>query len=105
MTIIGLELAPVAVEMAGLTGKPFAAIWVGVISMSGSRVTTMPPRCVERCRGKLATDWAILMSRSYRLGEKPLSQFTSVTNIFRALIDLPADLHAVTIGLHGRKTQ
>lgn len=35
--------------------------------------------------------------------EKPLSQFTSVTGIFRALIDLPADLHAVTIGLHGRK--
>jgi NAD(P)-dependent dehydrogenase (short-subunit alcohol dehydrogenase family) len=43
------------------------------------------------------------MAAGINLPEKPLSQFTSVTGIFRALIDLPADLHAVTIGLHGRK--
>jgi short-subunit dehydrogenase len=45
------------------------------------------------------------LAAGINLGEKPLSQFTSVTGIFRALIDLPADLHAVTVGLHARKVQ
>lgn len=35
--------------------------------------------------------------------ERPLSQFDSVTDIFRALIDLPADLHALSINLEARK--
>lgn len=35
--------------------------------------------------------------------ERPISQFESVTDIFRALIDLPADLHAVSINLEARK--
>jgi len=39
------------------------------------------------------------------LRDRPISTFTSVTNIFRALIDLPADVHAVNIGLHARKAQ
>ncbi len=34
--------------------------------------------------------------------ERPISQFTSVTGIFRALIDLPADLHVDHISLHAR---
>jgi meso-butanediol dehydrogenase / (S,S)-butanediol dehydrogenase / diacetyl reductase len=45
------------------------------------------------------------LAMGINLGERPISQFTSVTDIFRALIDLPADLHAVTIGLHARKAQ
>jgi meso-butanediol dehydrogenase / (S,S)-butanediol dehydrogenase / diacetyl reductase len=45
------------------------------------------------------------LAAGIKLGERPLSQFTSVTGIFRALIDLPADLHAVTIGLHARTAQ
>ncbi len=36
------------------------------------------------------------------LVERPISQFESVTGIFRTLIDLPADVHAVSIGLHAR---
>lgn len=36
------------------------------------------------------------------LRERPISQFTSVTDIFRALIDLPPDLHAVMVSLHAR---
>jgi 3-oxoacyl-[acyl-carrier protein] reductase len=36
------------------------------------------------------------------LMKRPLSQVTSVTNIFRSLIDLPPDVHAATISLHGR---
>lgn len=36
------------------------------------------------------------------LRERPISQYVSVTNIFRALIDLPPDLHAASIALHAR---
>ena len=43
------------------------------------------------------------MEAGLNLRERPISQFTSVTNVFRALIDLPADLHAVSISLHARK--
>jgi meso-butanediol dehydrogenase / (S,S)-butanediol dehydrogenase / diacetyl reductase len=45
------------------------------------------------------------LAMGINLGERPLTQFASVTGIFRALIDLPADLHAVNIGLHARKAQ
>ena len=45
------------------------------------------------------------LAAGINLGERPISQFTSVTGIFRSLIDLPPDLHAVTIGLHARKPQ
>jgi meso-butanediol dehydrogenase/(S,S)-butanediol dehydrogenase/diacetyl reductase len=45
------------------------------------------------------------LAAGINLGERPISQFTSVTGIFRTLIDLPADLHAVNIGLHARKPQ
>lgn len=37
------------------------------------------------------------------LRERPISQFTSVTDVFRAIIDLPPDLHAVSIALHARR--
>lgn len=43
------------------------------------------------------------MERGFNMREKALSQFTSVTDVFRALIDLPPDLHAVSICLHARK--
>jgi meso-butanediol dehydrogenase/(S,S)-butanediol dehydrogenase/diacetyl reductase len=45
------------------------------------------------------------LAAGINLGARPLSQFTSVTNIFRTLIDLPADLHMVNIGLHARNAQ
>lgn len=35
--------------------------------------------------------------------ERPISQFTSVTNVFRSLIDLPADLHTPLVTLCARK--
>jgi meso-butanediol dehydrogenase/(S,S)-butanediol dehydrogenase/diacetyl reductase len=38
------------------------------------------------------------------LRERPISQFTSVTDAFRAIIDLPADLHASHISLHARRS-
>lgn len=42
------------------------------------------------------------MAAGLNLRERPISQFTSVTNVFRALIDLPADLHAASICLQAR---
>lgn len=43
------------------------------------------------------------MERGFNLRERPISHFKSVTDVFRSLIDLPADLHAVGITLHARK--
>jgi meso-butanediol dehydrogenase/(S,S)-butanediol dehydrogenase/diacetyl reductase len=45
------------------------------------------------------------LAAGINLGERPLTQYTSVTGIFRALIDLPADLQVAHITLHGRATQ
>jgi NAD(P)-dependent dehydrogenase (short-subunit alcohol dehydrogenase family) len=42
------------------------------------------------------------MKAGLNLRERPISQYVSVTNIFRALIDLPPDLHAASIALHAR---
>ena len=42
------------------------------------------------------------MAAGLNLRERPISQYTSVTNIFRAVIDLPADLHAQSVFLHAR---
>ena len=43
------------------------------------------------------------MERGFNLREGPISHFDSVTEVFRSVIDLPADLHAVNISLHARK--
>ena len=43
------------------------------------------------------------MEVGLNLRERPITQFASVTNVFRSLIDLPDDLHSVTVTLHARK--
>jgi meso-butanediol dehydrogenase/(S,S)-butanediol dehydrogenase/diacetyl reductase len=43
------------------------------------------------------------MEAGLNLRERPISQFTSVTNVFRAIVDMSPDLHAVSISLHARK--
>lgn len=45
---------------------------------------------------------AAAMKAGLNLRERPISQFTSVTDVFRSLIDLPADLHAASICLQAR---
>ena len=45
------------------------------------------------------------MEAGINLRERPISQFTSVTHVFRSLIDMPADLHSVTVTLHARKPE
>ena len=43
------------------------------------------------------------MERGINMREKALSQFTSVAELFRSLINLPADLHTPLVTLCGRK--
>lgn len=45
------------------------------------------------------------MAAGLNLRERPISQFASVTKLFRALIDLPPDLHAVSVSLGARTAQ
>ncbi|PTU30442.1 SDR family oxidoreductase [Stenotrophobium rhamnosiphilum] len=50
------------------------------------------------CFGKAAIEAGV------NLRERPISQFTSVTNAFRALIDMPPDLHTIHMSLSARKS-
>ena len=43
------------------------------------------------------------LARGLNLRERPISDVTSVTGIFRALIDLPPDVHVATMSVHARK--
>lgn len=42
------------------------------------------------------------LAAGINLVERPISQFTSVTGVFRMLVNLPADVHAAHISLHAR---
>jgi NAD(P)-dependent dehydrogenase (short-subunit alcohol dehydrogenase family) len=42
------------------------------------------------------------MERGLNLRTRPISQFASVTGVFRAVIDLPADVHVVNVQMHAR---
>jgi hypothetical protein len=43
------------------------------------------------------------MAAGLNLTQRPISQYANVTDVFRALIDLPADVHVSSIALHARK--
>lgn len=43
------------------------------------------------------------MAAGINLRERPISQFTSATDIFRAVIDMPADIHAVMVSVQARR--
>jgi meso-butanediol dehydrogenase / (S,S)-butanediol dehydrogenase / diacetyl reductase len=45
------------------------------------------------------------LAAGINLMERPISQFTSVTGIFRTLIDLPADVQVASVCLHARAPQ
>jgi NAD(P)-dependent dehydrogenase (short-subunit alcohol dehydrogenase family) len=64
--------------------------------MEDGKVWTIPPEA-RASFGKAA------MEAGINLRDRPISHFKSATQIFRTLIDMPADLHAVTITLHARK--
>ena len=62
------------------------------------KVFSADPDALMRFR-KAALDMGI------NLRERPLSHFNSATQIFRSLIDLPEDVHAVSITLVARSTR
>jgi meso-butanediol dehydrogenase/(S,S)-butanediol dehydrogenase/diacetyl reductase len=43
------------------------------------------------------------MAAGLNLRERPISHVNSVTDAFRALIDMPADVHIASVNLHARK--
>jgi len=43
------------------------------------------------------------MAAGLNLMQRPISQYANVTDVFRVLIDLPADVHVASIALHARK--
>jgi NAD(P)-dependent dehydrogenase (short-subunit alcohol dehydrogenase family) len=42
------------------------------------------------------------MEAGIKLRERPMSQYTSITNVFRVLIDMPDDVQAAVLTLHAR---
>jgi meso-butanediol dehydrogenase / (S,S)-butanediol dehydrogenase / diacetyl reductase len=80
------------------------------LDQDGIRVTTVRAGSMMDADKTWDVDPAILarfaqaaMGVGLNLMERPVSQFASVTNMFRALIDLPPDLHAAVVHLHARK--
>jgi meso-butanediol dehydrogenase/(S,S)-butanediol dehydrogenase/diacetyl reductase len=80
------------------------------LEQSGIRVTTVRAGSMMDADKTWDVDPAMLarfaqaaMAVGLNLMERPVSQFMSVTNVFRALIDLPADVHAAMVKLHARK--
>jgi len=68
----------------------------------GIRVTTVRAGQMMEAGKTWDVDPQAAMAAGLNLRERPISQYTSVTNVFRAVIDLPADLHAQTVFLHAR---
>ena len=77
---------------------------------SGIKVTTVRAgQMVEE--GKMPT-WSpemrmrfgqAAMAAGLNMAELPKSQYTSVTNVFRSIIDLPSDLQTPVVTIHARK--
>jgi meso-butanediol dehydrogenase / (S,S)-butanediol dehydrogenase / diacetyl reductase len=66
--------------------------------MEEGKVWTIPPEA-RASFGQAA------MEAGINLRDRPISQFTSATQVFRTLIDMPVDLQAVMVTLHARKRE
>jgi meso-butanediol dehydrogenase / (S,S)-butanediol dehydrogenase / diacetyl reductase len=64
--------------------------------MEEGKVFDIPPAMAARF-GQAA------MAAGLNLRERPLSHVTSVTDAFRALLDLPPDVHVASVHVHGRR--
>jgi NAD(P)-dependent dehydrogenase (short-subunit alcohol dehydrogenase family) len=63
--------------------------------MDADKVWDIPPEAAMRFA-------QAAMARGLNLRERPISEFTSATGIFRTVIDMPPDLHTMTVTLHAR---
>lgn len=77
---------------------------------SGIKVTTV--RCGQMYEDGKRPGWApevsmrfgqACMAAGINLRDSPKTQFPSVTNVFRAVIDMPADLQTPLVTIHSRK--
>lgn len=77
---------------------------------SGIRVTSVRAGAMieEGKKSNFAPEMAMRFAQAaaaagLNLRERPLSHVNSVTQVFRSLIDLPPDVHVVTVNVHARK--
>jgi meso-butanediol dehydrogenase/(S,S)-butanediol dehydrogenase/diacetyl reductase len=64
--------------------------------MDGDKIWNIDPKIAARFA-------QAAMAAGLNLRERPISPVASVTDVFRALIDLPVDLHVATVVLRARK--
>jgi meso-butanediol dehydrogenase/(S,S)-butanediol dehydrogenase/diacetyl reductase len=81
------ELEPTGIRVSGVRA--------GSMSEAGKVFNADPAALVRFHQAALAA--------GFNLREKALSQFTSVTQVFRTLIDMPDDLHALSVSLIARR--
>jgi len=77
---------------------------------NGIKVTTI--RCGQMYEEGKSVNWDPQMAMRFgqacaaaglNLRERPLSHFKSVTDVFRAVIDMPPDLQTAVVSIHARK--
>ena len=93
----GLERFSVGLHQE-LSGRGIRVTFVRAGQMAEEgKVWEVPPDAARRFA-------QATMAAGIKLAGRPISQFTSVTQAFRALIDLPPDLHALSISLQASAT-
>ncbi len=93
-----------AVELIG-------EMWGRELEPAGVRVTTV--RCGQMMdETKTAAPWPVEVSMKFgaaaavagiNLREKPISHFNSVAQAFRAVVDMPRDMHINFVGINGAR--
>lgn len=102
---VGLPFAMMSLYQASKAGlERFTEALRGELSPDGIRVSLVRAGSMYEEGKTFTLDPQIAMQfaqgcakNGLNLRERPIAQFTSVTNVFRALIDLPADIHMPTI--------
>lgn len=86
-------------------------LWARELEADGVRVTTVQAGMMMD-ETKTGSNWPIDVSMRFaqenakiglNLRERGISHYVSVTDVFRAVLDMPADLHIGTVALRARK--
>jgi len=91
----GGHIINVSSESVGMSGIRVTSVRAGQMFEEG-KVWNVDP-AAAMAFGKAT------MAIGLNLRERPISQFASVTNVFRALLDLPPDIAMPTVRLQARK--
>jgi NAD(P)-dependent dehydrogenase (short-subunit alcohol dehydrogenase family) len=88
-------------------------MWARELAPDGVRVTVVQAGQMMD-ETKTGTSWPMDVAMRFgqenakvglNLRERPISHYNSVTDAFRAVVDMPADLHISTVALSARKRQ